>query len=102
MIETILNKLEEARELLEYIEDLKEEKHTLQKQLDNVRYDYKRLNDEIIKEDLMIEEYKNKLEQIKKENEELKKELEKLKQDITPKEQKESESLVKQYFEDKD
>ena len=39
---------------------------------------------------------------LKKENEELKKELEKLKQDITPKEQKESESLVKQYFEDKD
>jgi hypothetical protein len=28
--------------------------------------------------------------------------LEKLKQDITPKEQKESESLVKQYFEDKE
>lgn len=48
------------------------------------------------------EEYKKKLEQLKKENEGFKKELEKLKQYITPKEQKESESLVKQYFEDKE
>ena len=50
----------------------------------------------------MIEEFKKKLEQLKKENEELKKGLEKLKQDITPKEQVESETLVKRYFEDKD
>lgn len=44
MIENILNKLEEASQLLDYINNLKEENKILQENLNEVRKSYKNLN----------------------------------------------------------